>query len=53
VGELGEEHRGKLAHHAERARLGLDAGFKRVTVDHSARNEVENLLEDDHVGPGW
>ena len=22
-------------------------------VDHSARNEVENLLEDEHIGPGW
>jgi hypothetical protein len=24
-----------------------------VAVDQSARNEVEHLLEDDHIGPGW
>ena len=32
---------------------GLHAGFKGVAVDQSARNEVEHLLEDDHIGPGW
>jgi hypothetical protein len=24
-----------------------------VAIDHSARNEIEHLLEDDHIGAGW
>jgi hypothetical protein len=51
VGEQGEEHRGKMTQHREGAGLGYHACGKGVAVDHSARNEVENLLEDDHIGP--
>ena len=53
MGELGEEHRRKMAHDAEAAGFGLHAGFEGVAVDQSARNEVEHLFEDDHIGPGW
>ncbi len=53
VGELGEEHGREMAQHAERAGLGIHAGFTGVAVDQSVRNEVENLFEDDHIGPGW
>lgn len=42
VGELSEEHRRKMAHHAEAAGFGFHAGLQGVTVDHSARNEVEH-----------
>jgi hypothetical protein len=42
-----------MAYHAEAAGFGLHAGFKRVAVDQSARNEVEHLFEDDHIGPDW
>ena len=52
VGELGEEHRREMAQDAEGAGLGLHARLAGVAVDHSARNEVENLLEDDHIGCG-
>ena len=53
MGELGEEHRREVTYHAEGAGFGIHAGLQGETVDHSARNEVENLLEDDHIGPDW
>ena len=42
MGQLGEEHRGKMAHHTEGAGLGLHAGLACVAVDQSSRNEVES-----------
>lgn len=53
VGELGEEHRAKMAPRAEGASFGFHARGKGEAVNHSARNEVEYLLEDDHIGAGW
>lgn len=53
VGELGKEHRRKMAHYAEAAGFGFHAGLQSVTVDHSASNEVEHLLEGDHIGAVW
>ena len=53
MGELGEEHGRKMAQHAEAASLGLHTSFKGVAIDQSARNEVEHLFQDDHIGPGW
>ena len=52
VGELGEEHRRKMAHHAEGAGFGFHAGLQGVAIDHSARNEIEHLLEDDPIAAG-
>jgi hypothetical protein len=42
-----------MAHDAEAAGFGFHARFAGVPVDQSARNEVEYLLENDHIGPGW
>jgi hypothetical protein len=42
-----------MTQHAERAGLGFHTCLKGVAVDHSARNEVENLLEDDNIAAGW
>jgi hypothetical protein len=42
-----------MAWHAERASLGIHAGLKSVAIEHSAGNEVENLLEDDYIAAGW
>ena len=53
MGELSEEHRRKMAQDAEGAGFGIHARFAGVPVDHFARNEVENLLENDHIGAGW
>lgn len=53
MGELGEEHRREMAHDAEAAGFGFHARISGVAVDQSARNEVEYLLENDHIGPGW
>ena len=53
MGELSEEHRRKMAHHAEGSGFGFHARRNGEAVDHSARNEVEHLLEDDHIGAGW
>lgn len=53
VGELGEEHRGEMAGNAEGAGLRIDARFAGVAADEMARNEIEDLLEDDHIGAGW
>ena len=53
MGELGEEHGREMAQHTKRAGLSIHAGFAGVTVNQSARNEVENLFEGDHIGPGW
>ena len=53
MGELGEEHRGKMAQHTETAGFRLHPGRQGMAIDHSARNEVEDLLEDDHIGAGW
>ena len=44
-----------MAHHAERARLGLDAGFKRVTVDQGVWFEMSldgGGVEDELDGRG-
>ena len=48
MGELGEEHRAEVAHHAEGARLGIHSGLVRMAVDHAERNEIEKLLEDNY-----
>ena len=53
MGELSEEHRGKMAHRAEATGLGLHVGFEGVELDYSVRDGVEHLLEDDHIGPDW
>ena len=53
MGELSEEHRREMAQDAEGAGFGFHARFAGVPVDHFARNEVENLLENDHIGAGW
>jgi len=53
VRKLGEEHRQEMAQDAEGAGLGFHACLEGVPVDHSTRNEVENQLENDHIGPGW
>lgn len=53
VGELGEEHRGEVAGDAEAAGLRIDTRLAGVAADEMARNEVEHLLEDDHIGAGW
>ena len=53
MGELGEEHRREVTQHAEGASFGIHAGLQGETVNHSAWNGVENLLEDEHIGPGW
>ena len=51
--ELGEEHRAEVAHHTEGAGLGVHTGLARMAVDHAERNEIEKLLEDDHIAPDW
>ena len=53
AGELRKDHRGQMARHTEGAGLGLNSGLDRQAVDHSTRNEVEKLLENDHIAPGW
>ena len=53
MGELGEEHRRGVAHHAEGSGHGVHACPGGVALDQSERNEVENLLEDDPIGSGW
>jgi hypothetical protein len=53
MGELREGHRAAVAHHAERPRLGLDPGLADKAADHAARNEIEKLLEDAPLDPGW
>jgi len=53
VGELGEKHRGEVALDAEGACFALNAGLAGMPADQMARNEVENLVEDDYVGAGW
>ena len=53
MGELCKEHCRKMAQDAEGAGFGIHARFAGVPVDHFARNEVENLLENDHIGAGW
>jgi hypothetical protein len=53
VAELGEEHRREVAQDAEGPGLVRHADFPGVAVDHSERNEVECLLEDDYIAAGW
>lgn len=53
MGELGEEHRGKMAPHSEGSRLVLHVCFACVPVDQTARHEVVNLLKNDNIGPNW
>ena len=53
MGELGEEHGREVAQDAERAGLGIHARLAGVPVAHSARNEVENLLENDYIAADW
>jgi len=53
MGELGEEHRREVAQNAGGSGSGIHACLGGVAIDQSERNEVENLLEDDHIGPGW
>ena len=42
-----------MADHAEAPGFAFHPRLKGMAVDHSSRNEVENLFEDDHIGPGW
>ena len=51
--KLGEEHRCEMAGGREGAGLVLDACLTGDSFDHSPRNEVEHLLEADHIGVGW
>lgn len=53
VGELREEHRREMAGDAEGAGLGIDSRLAGVAADQMARNEIEHLLEDDHIRAGW
>ena len=42
-----------MAPHTEAAGLGLNSGLQPQAVDRSPRNEVEKLLEKDHIASGW
>ena len=53
VGELGEKHRGEMAGDAEGAGLRIDSRLAGVASDQMARNEIEDLLENDHIRAGW
>jgi hypothetical protein len=42
-----------MAQRAEATSLAFNASFNGMSIDHSTRNEIENLLEDGYVGAGW
>jgi len=53
MGELGEEHRREVAQNAGGSGSGIHACLGGVAIDQSERNQVENLLDDDHIDAGW
>ena len=53
MGELSEEHGREVAQYGEGSGLVLHPRFTGMPVDHSARNEVENLLENAYIAAGW
>jgi hypothetical protein len=46
--KLGEEHRCQMARHGAKAGYSLNSGFFGDPFDHSTRNEVEHLFENDN-----
>ena len=53
MGELSKKHRGKMAQHAECSGFSFHVRLKSEAIDHSARNEVEYLFENNYIGAGW
>jgi len=53
VGQLRVEHGHHMAPRAERARLGLDAGFPRQFSDQMAGYEIAKLSQDTELASGW
>ena len=53
VGKLGEEHRSQVTADTEGPGFCINPGFPGVPVDKTARNQVEQLLNNDNIGSGW
>ena len=45
--------RREVTHHAEGLGYGIHPGLEGETDDHSARNEIQDLLEGQLIEPGW
>ena len=53
VGKLGEEHGCQVTADTEGPRFGINPSLPGVPVDETARNQVEQLLNNDNIGSGW
>jgi hypothetical protein len=49
MGKLGEKHGSHVAQDAEGTRFCVHSGFPGCLIEKASGNEVEKLLENDHV----